>query len=392
MFAAASEASRLRHAEAATAAPSESGVALRLPLAKVTNHMTTTPIVRGALLVGSINLPDAGTAIGAAAAVLGERLKRIPDGEPGVRWHWLTFQGDIIARGSGLERVGDQPVLLKTVDLRPVRIADGATADDVRLPSLGYAAAAIESYQAFRALREAGVVPAGVRFEVALPTPAAVTAVFVVPEDRASFEPVYEAALARELDELLAAIPHGDLAIQWDTAVEFMFLEAGGYEGAFAATAQHWFGDDVWTAVIDRAVGQASLVPADVEVGFHLCYGDAGEEHFVQPTDAANLVRFANALTERAPRAITWIHLPVPIERDDADYFAPLADLRLQDDTELYLGLVHREDGPEGARRRIAAAAPYVAEFGVGTECGIGRAPEGTAVSILETHRVAAAW
>ena len=104
--------------------------------------MTTTPTVRGALLVGSINLPDAGTAIGAAAAVLGDRLKRIPDGEPGVRWHWLTFQGDILATGDGLERVGDQPVLLKSVDLRPLRLT-GSVAD-VRLPALGYAAAAIE--------------------------------------------------------------------------------------------------------------------------------------------------------------------------------------------------------------------------------------------------------
>lgn len=387
MFAAPREASRLRHPEAATAAPPPTGVAHRLPLAKVTNDMSPTPTVRGALLVGSINLPDAGTALAAAASVLGHRLKRIPDGEPGVRWHWLTFQGDLIAQGTGLERVGDEPVLLKTVDLRPVRL----TGDAVVLPALGYAAAAVDSYGAFTALREAGVIPAGVRFEVALPTPAAVTAVFVVPDDRAAFEPVYEAALVRELDEILAAIPHDDLAIQWDTAVEFMFIEAGGYDGTFAETAVHWF-DDVWSAVIDRAARQASYVPADVEVGFHLCYGDAGEEHFVQPTDAANLVRFANELTARAPREITWVHLPVPIERDDAAYYAPLADLRLPEGTELYLGLVHREDGPEGARRRIAAAAPFVSEFGVGTECGIGRAPDGTAVGILETHRVADEW
>ena len=39
----------------------------------------------------------------------------------------------------------------------------------------------------------------------------------------------------------------------------------------------------------------------------------------------------------------------VLIERDDDAYFAPLADLQLPAETELYLGLVHRQDGAEGA-------------------------------------------
>jgi hypothetical protein len=83
----------------------------------------------------------------------------------------------------------------------------------------------------------------------------------------------------------------------------------------------------------------------------------------------------------------------VPIERDDDAFFAPLAELALPEGTELYLGLVHREDGAEGARRRIAAAEKVVPVFGVATECGIGRAPEGTTEGILRTHaEVASAW
>ena len=80
------------------------------------------------------------------------------------------------------------------------------------------------------------------------------------------------------------------------------------------------------------------------------------------------------------------MHLLVPIERDDDAYFAPLASLELPVGTELYLGLVHREDGAEGARRRIETASRFVPEFGVATECGIGQAPAGTTADLLLTH------
>src|SRR5690606_30047365 len=127
------------------------------------------------------------------------------------------------------------------------------------------------------------------------------------------------------------------------------------------------------------------VVPTDVEVGMHLCYGDAGEKHFIEPADTANLVRVANAVLDSAARELSWLHLPVPISRDDEAYFAPLT--QLEQVPELYLGLVVREDGPDGARARISAARKVLdRDFGVATECGIGRAPEGTTEGILRTH------
>jgi len=219
-----------------------------------------------------------------------------------------------------------------------------------------------------------------------------VVGAFVAPADRARFEPVYRDALYTELDQILEAIPHESLAIQWDTALEFGYIENTGYDKRDGGGYQPWF-DDVWPEVVARAVDQASRVPADVEVGFHLCYGDVGEKHFVEPTDSANLARFAQAVLDEAPRPITWIHLPVPIERDDDAYYAPLAALSLPPSTELYLGLVHREDGVEGAQRRIAVAGRHVADFGVATECGCGRAPAGETEALLRTHAlVATPW
>lgn len=338
--------------------------------------------------MGSVNYDDAETTIRTAAGLLGDRLRRIPDGEVGKRFHWIMFQPDVIGQAEGIERIGEEPIPFPAgIDARGLRIAEGVDAAAIALPPLGYAAAARESYALFARLRAEGVVAPGTRFQVSLPTPLAVISSFFRGDDRAAIEPVYTAAILRELDDILAAIPHEDLAVQWDVASEMGIIErASGY----GAVMEAWWPGDPFDGLVARLAGLVDAVPVDVEVGVHLCYGDAGEKHFFEPSDAGNLVRYANAVGA-ASRPLTWLHLPVPIAHDDEAYFAPLADLAAV--PELYLGLVHREDGAEGARRRIAAATPYVQAFGVATECGIGRAPAGSTEGILRTHaEVAAAW
>ena len=51
---------------------------------------------QGALLVGSVNYDDAETTMRTAAEILGSRLRRIPDGEVGIRFHWIMFQPDVL--------------------------------------------------------------------------------------------------------------------------------------------------------------------------------------------------------------------------------------------------------------------------------------------------------
>ncbi|WP_194420551.1 hypothetical protein [Microbacterium abyssi] len=344
---------------------------------------------QGALLVGSVNYDDAETTIRTSVALLGGHLKRIPDGEVGKRFHWIMFQPDVLGQADGIERVGEEPIPFKAgLDARPLRIADGVDAASITLPPLGYADAAIESYRVFARLRDEGAVPDGIRFQVSLPTPVAVVSSFFSGDDRAAIEPVYAGALVAEVNEILTAIPHDELAIQWDVASELGIIEhASGY----GAVMDAWWEGDPFDGLVSRLAALVDAVPVDVEVGVHLCYGDAGERHFIEPTDAGTLVRFANAVIAAASRSLSWLHLPVPIARDDAEYFAPLAGLAPVD--ELYLGLVHREDGAEGAARRIAAASAVVPEFGVATECGIGRAPAGSTEGVLRTHaEVAAPW
>ena len=66
-------------------------------------------------------------------------------------------------------------------------------------------------------------------------------------------------------------------------------------------------------------------VPDDVELGYHLCYGDAGHKHFKEPDDTSKLVAVANALAADLRRRLDWFHLPVPIGRTDDAYYAPLS-------------------------------------------------------------------
>lgn len=346
---------------------------------------------QGALLVGSVNYPDAQTTFRTAATVLAGYLKRIPDGEVGKRFHWIMFQPDVLGQAKGIERIGAEPIPMPAgLDARPLRLADGVDVAAIELPPLGYAEAAIDSYAEFVKLRDEGVIAAGTRFQVSLPTPLAVISSFFFGDDRAAIDAVYTAAILREVAQIAAAIPAADLAIQWDVASEMGIIErAAGY----GAPMEAWWPGDPFDGLVERLAALIDAIPDGVEAGLHLCYGDVAETHFIEPTDTAQLVRFANAVTAAAHRELTWVHLPVPIERDDDAYFAPLADLQLGEGTELYLGLVHRQDGVDGTTRRIEAARPFAPEFGVATECGIGRAPADATAGLLAIHAdVAAPW
>lgn len=323
----------------------------------------------GAHLVGSVPLADAETVFRTVAGVLGNHLVSLPDGETGARKDWIAWQYGVLAATPGLEPVpaGDRGYLRRQL----VRLA--ATRDAPAFGALGYAQAALESYAVFERLQRTGAVPDGVRFQVSLPTPLAPVTVFVVPEDRPLVEPAYEARMLDELAAITAGIPHDRLAVQWDVAVELGLLE-GMWPAHFP---------DLERGVLRRLARLRGAVPRDVPCGFHLCYGDFGHHHFKEPPDAEVLVRLAAAVAVQAP---AWLHLPVPIGWTERAAFAPLARLELPAQTQLYLGVVHRRDGAEGAQQRIARALEVVPQFGIATECGWGRRPREEVPFLLALH------
>jgi hypothetical protein len=334
---------------------------------------------QGAHLVGSVPLDSAEEVFRTAASILGEHLRRLPDGETGARTNWIGWQAGVFQQHPDLEAVPPDPE--HYTPLPRLRLRAGVDPGSLSFDSLGYASAALQSYALFSRLKGKGVIPRDCRFQVTFPTPLAPVTSFIDIGSQAAVEPAYERAMLRELDQLLNGVPHDELAIQWDVAVEF-----GVLEGVWAVPF-----DNPLEGIVERIVRLSASVPEPVELGYHLCYGDYQHQHFVEPLDTSRLVGLSNRLSATVERSIQWIHLPVPRGRTDDAYYAPLARLDLHPETELYLGLVHFTDGAEGTRQRIEAAQRVVREFGVATECGFGRRPPEQVTTLLEIHRAVAA-
>lgn len=264
-------------------------------------------------------------------------------------------------------------------------LAAGFSSDAINLGSLGFAASAKASYADFIRLRERGDIRPGVRMQVSLPTPFMIAFCFTAPTSMLDLWPAFERAMQRELAEIARSIPHADVAIQWDISPEVIaILEQQIPEVANLISREQ---------ILQGAARITDAVPRDIEVGWHFCYGDAGPstnevetKHPIEPRDLRILVDFANDLCAATQRPVNWVHMPVPRARDDRAYFAPLKDLRLKPGMQLFLGLVHRYDGLEGARRRISAARDFYSSFGVGTECGMGRRAPSDIPALLELH------
>jgi len=337
-------------------------------------------------LVGSVPMANAEAVFAAVGGALGSSIKRIPDGETGERLDWITWLEAVFANSPALEqsdelfRVHATGTARKRYRLRPSK-----TIADIRFDNLFYADKAKESYATFTRLRDAGKLAPGTRFQLDLVPAHSVLWLFLVEELQAPVDPIYNDALAREIDKLAAAIPHRDLAIQFDVAsAVFARLQRGdtGVYGDSKTTMQEKF-----AAIL---AGLANRVPADIELMFHFCYGDSNHRHVVEPTDMGDMVDMATRLNALVKRPINLIHMPVPRDRSDDVYFAPLEKLQLRPETQFALGLVHYTDGIEGTARRMATARKYTPNFAIGTECGFGRRPPETIPELLRIHAEAA--
>ncbi|MEM7300385.1 MAG: hypothetical protein AAF468_04810 [Pseudomonadota bacterium] len=327
---------------------------------------------RSVHLVGSVPLADTDAVFTTCCEVLGDNLKRVPDGETGERTNWIAWQRPLLGSHEALEIAGSMQNA--EVAMPRLRVRDDFEGP-LEFHNLGYRDAALQSFERFRALKADGKIGAQ-RFQVSLPTPLAIVAAYVEPEHQSRVFAPYHARLLEELVEIRETIPASDLAIQWDVAIEFAVLE-----GLFPV----WF-DNPFDVIADQLSELGDAVPDDVEMGFHFCYGDAGNKHFKEPDDMALLAKLGTAVSERTSRFIDWIHMPVPIERDDETYFRPLSEIKLKPGCELFLGLIHEQDGIEGTTKRIETAKKFRPEFGIATECGLGRRDPTIIPDLLKLH------
>ena len=98
-----------------------------------------------------------------------------------------------------------------------------------------------------------------------------------------------------------------------------------------------------------------------------------------------------------AKRTVNWFSFTVPQGRGDEDYFAPLKDLQAGHDTELYFALVpyYPEDQSPGTTAEqvrlvdaaLAESPSGQRQWGICTECGMGRVASGDIPKLLDLHR-----
>lgn len=340
------------------------------------------PIVH---FVGSIPLPDSETVFRTLSKAVGPHLIRLPDGETGIRKTWIRFLQDVMGKNPAIEVATDVPPFKfvqwdgKLIrEITRLRVKPGATLDAATFKT-GYADMAIESWALFERLQKAGAIPAGVQFQICIPTPIAPTYNNMVPGDRPKILPVMTQSLLGEVAKIAKTLPNDRISIQWDVCQEVLAWENYYDKGPV----------DVRTETIDVLTKIGDGVPASIEFGYHLCYGSPADEHMVQPKDMGIMVELTNAVAAAVKRPIQFFHMPVPKGRTDDAYFAPLKGLKLRPETELYLGLIHYNDA-QGDAARLAAARRYARVDGIGTECGMARGDPARLPALLAAHAKAA--
>jgi hypothetical protein len=343
------------------------------------------------LLVGSIPFDTPQEVFQSFGAPLGKYLFAMPDGEVGPRRHWISrVHYQVLAAHPELEIVQRPAPDENGVERQHPRNAADAwwfkVKDEVKQVRfgdpgwrLGYARDAINSYFLFNTLKERGVLPSHLRFQVSIPMVNSVLPprIFPNPKDLDRIRPGYEAATRAEIAMIVDKIPAKDLAIQWDCSTEIQ--DSYGAIPGFPLEG-----------AIDRNLSEvrnlSPHIPRNVALGYHFCFGTLGGWPRFQPDDLGQAVKLANAFVEASGRPVDWIHIPV-LDRSDDQFFAPLGDLRPRG-ARVYLGAIHNMSR---FKERIAVARKYLSEFGLGAYCGFGRQPPSELGNILNEHLQAVA-
>ena len=332
------------------------------------------------LLVGSLPASSTEEALRAGGELFGDLVFALPDGETGPRALWVAYdhlslldphpQIEVLQPSGRPPRHVRQTTVLGLPDgVEELRFATWPRIDD-----------AIESYGVFRSLREEGVIPAHVRFQVSLPFRTSTLIGFKAHfgHDFPIVSAAWEDLVGREIARLTSAIPASDLAIQWDVCWEVLDLEG----------VVDWTEDDAWERFAGPVSRITRLIPEDTFVGYHLCYGTFPSWPMYEARDMELLVKMANYAVENSGRPVDWLHLAGPKDLRSADsrFFAPLTGLKTPD-TRVYLGIVLPVDGADGLRRRHATASKYLDDFGVAMYCGFGRQPGADGMETMREHR-----
>ena len=222
------------------------------------------------LLVGSLPAASTEEALRAGGELFGDLVFALPDGETGPRALWAGYEHERSAperghrgrqrprrRGHAAPRRGDR---------RCSRVRDGV--ERAALRRAGRASTTRSSpTRSFRALRDEGVDPRARALPGRPPVPHRARSTLQGATSRAT-SPIAAAGLeelvARELERLTEAIPPDDLA-----------HPVGRLLGGARPRGRHRVDGRTTpgSASPARSRGSRRLIPEEVLVGYHLCYG-----------------------------------------------------------------------------------------------------------------------
>lgn len=355
----------------------------------------------GAHLCGSVPFDSAQQVFEQIGEKLGSRITSITDGETDNGRHWWIFSQSSffqnenfdlrnpwlaawLAASAGVELKGD---------VEPKKLEPHEYEEALKDLKPGFDVWALQSYELFKAAKAAGHVPQHVKFQVTLPTPLGVVTAFVSQIHGAPVEKIYARKMKECVDRIQRSIPHNELVIQWDYAMEPAMLDGVYDYFQFKDFFTPHFKENIKGELTSRLSEMIEWVARDVPVGFHLCYGDLMHMHFKEPEDTMLLAEIIEMLQKASSRHVDWVHIPVPKSRSDADYLKPLVQKNVlkpmsDNKTKLWMGLVHAND-EAGTRARIATTEEVLKGFpdlqwGISTECGWGRTPRPEVESIIE--------
>ena len=340
------------------------------------------------LLVGSVPLASVEEVMRTFGGALAKHLPAIPDGEVGERRSWVNRLSYQIFNGHMDLETLRRPKSVDGLEQLLPRSRDDAWHFKVRPgvervrfghpgSRLGYARDATSSYFVFRTLREKGIIPHDVRFQISIPMVNSVIRPLYFPDarDLERVRPGYEEAVAAEVAAILAGIPNEDVAIQWDCAWEV---------SAVHGTAKDIPSEsEIETHV--APIGRLSeSIPDAVQLGFHFCFGTFGGWPAFAPDNLGRTVELINAAVVSTGRRVDWVHIPT-LDRVDETFYAPMADLDVKG-ARIYLGAIHNM---ATLKARLDIARKFLPDFGIAAYCGFGRTPPAELPQILHDHLAA---
>ena len=338
------------------------------------------------LLIGSIPLDTVREVFEMFGPPLAPFLVSMPDGEVGPRRHWISRvhyqvfaahpELDVISRPRPEDNGVERQFPRDNLDRWEFRVKAGVERVRFGDPGwrLGFARDALNSYFVFQTMKEKGVLPKALKFQVSMPAANSVLAprVFPTPGDIDKMRPGYQEALRAEIALIASKIPHDELLIQFDCSTEVQDVN-GAVPG---------FPED---NAIERNASQigdvARSIPASVGVGIHLCYGTLGGWPRFQPKDLGRTVELGNAMIAGAGRRVDYLHIPL-LDTLEEGFFAPLANVKPQG-AKIYLGDVHNMERFDA---RMKLARKYMSDFGHAAFCGFGRIAPQELQRVLGEH------